>query len=152
MSLFTNKIEKQEEVHHDARNIIGKTTVITGDLETSGNIRIDGKLIGNIRSKSKVSLGPGSKVEGTIQSLNAEIEGEVIGRLEIAEILILKPTAVVHGDIFTGKLIVETGASFNGNCSMGEIAKKNDNPLTVNAKAPIPVPEQREKQKAPTAP
>ena len=146
MSLFNNKMEKQEEVSHDARNIIGKTTVITGDLETSGNIRIDGKLVGNIRSKSKVSLGPGSKVEGTIQSMNAEIEGEVKGRLEIAEVLILKPSAVVHGDILTGKLIVETGAVFNGNCSMGENLKKLDNPLLSK---PANTVEQR--AKAPTA-
>jgi cytoskeletal protein CcmA (bactofilin family) len=137
MSLFSNKAEKQEEVQiSNSSNIIGKGTVIRGDLETMGNIRIDGKVFGNIKSKSKVALGDGSLVEGNVISQNAEVSGEVKGRLEIAEVLILKPSAVINGDIFTGKLIVETGAVFNGGCQMGDVKKLvQESPLTLNGKA-----------------
>jgi cytoskeletal protein CcmA (bactofilin family) len=101
-----------------------------------GNIRIDGKVFGNIKSKSKVALGDGSLVEGNVISQNAEVSGEVKGRLEIAEVLILKPSAVINGDIFTGKLIVETGAVFNGGCQMGDVKKLvQESPLTLNGKA-----------------
>lgn len=121
MSLFGNKADQKEGVQYtDERNIIGKGTTIKGDIETYGNIRIDGKLTGDIRSKSKVILGNGSLVEGNIYSQNAEIEGEIVGTLEIADTLILHPSAVVNGDIITGKLIVNAGARFNGNCQMGE--------------------------------
>ncbi len=121
MSLFGNKAEKKEEVQYsDDKNIIGKGTTIKGDIETYGNIRIDGKLTGDIRSKSKVILGNGSVVDGNIFSQNAEIFGEITGMLEIADTLILHPTAVVNGDINTGKLIVAAGARFNGACHMGE--------------------------------
>ncbi len=109
----------------DLRNIIGKGTIIEGNIETVGNIRIDGKLKGNIKAQSKVALGEGSIVEGDIQAQNAEIEGKVVGILRIQDVLILKPTAVITGDIYTAKLIVEAGAIFNGSCKMGENVAQN---------------------------
>lgn len=122
MSLFGNKTDKHQDVQMSQSNIIGKGTTIIGDIETFGNIRIDGRLIGNIRSKSKVALGMGSYVEGNIFAQNAEIEGEIRGKLEITDQLMLHPTAVIQGDIITGKLVVHAGAKFDGTCKMGASA------------------------------
>lgn len=120
MSIFNKNSEKVEQSNlSNSSNIIGKGTTITGDIETFGNIRFDGKLIGNISSKSKVILGEGSEVEGNITAANAEVQGNVTGKIDITEVLILKPTAVINGDITTDKLVVETGAVFNGSCVMG---------------------------------
>ena len=118
--MFTSKEQKKvaEEISNST-NTIGKGTVLEGNIETYGNIRIEGKVIGNIKSKSKIALGNSSHVEGNIIAQNADLEGEVKGRIEITEMLILKATAVVHGDIVTGKLVVEPGAVFNGTCKMG---------------------------------
>lgn len=118
--MFTNKEDKKvaEEISNSSNNI-GKGTVLQGNIETFGNIRIEGKVLGNITSKSKVVLGQSSHVDGNILAQNAEIEGEVKGLLEVTELLVLKPTAVVHGDITTNKLLVESGATFNGGCKMG---------------------------------
>lgn len=99
-------------------NTIGKGTVITGDIESYGNIRIEGKVIGNIHSKSKVVLGDGCIVEGNVVAQNAEIEGNVKGTLEIKDVLNLKSTASIDGDIHTSKLVTEPGARFNGKCHM----------------------------------
>ncbi len=126
MSLFGNKPEKETEQVSNERNIIGKGTTITGNIETFGNIRIDGRLNGNIKSKSKVALGQGSTVEGNILAQNAEIEGEVIGKLEVSDILILHPTAVIQGDIITAKLVIKSGAVFNGSCQMGAKAANKE--------------------------
>jgi cytoskeletal protein CcmA (bactofilin family) len=104
----------------ELRNIIGKGTVITGDIETVGNIRIDGRLKGNLRCEAKVVLGEECKIEGDVFAQNAEIEGNVIGTLRIQDLLILKATARVVGDIYTARLVVESGALFNGSCKMGE--------------------------------
>lgn len=118
--MFTSKEQKKvaEEISNST-NTIGKGTVLEGNIETYGNIRIEGKVIGNIKSKSKIALGNSSHVQGNIMAQNADLEGEVKGRIEITEMLILKATAVVHGDIITGKLVVEPGAVFNGSCKMG---------------------------------
>lgn len=123
--MFTTKEEKRvaEEISNSS-NTIGKGTYLEGNVETYGNIRIDGKITGNIKSKSKVALGPSSLVNGNITSQNADIEGEVKGKIEVSELLVLKATSVINGDIVTGKLVVEPGAVFNGSCRMGATVKE----------------------------
>lgn len=118
--MFTSKEEKRvaDEISNSS-NTIGKGTFLEGNVETYGNIRIEGKVTGNVKSKSKVALGPSSLIQGNVMAQNADLEGEVKGKIEIAELLVLKATAVIHGDIVTGKLVVEPGAVFNGTCKMG---------------------------------
>ncbi len=122
--MFTTKDEKKaaEEISNSS-NVIGKGTTLDGNIETSGNIRIEGRINGNIKSKSKIALGHSSHVDGNISAQNADLEGSVKGKIEISEVLVLKATAVVHGDISTGKLVVEPGAVFNGSCRMGATIK-----------------------------
>ena len=117
--IMTKEQKRAAEEVHTASTHIGKGTTVEGNIETAGNIRIDGRVNGFVRSKAKVALGPVSAVEGNITAQNADIEGDVHGKIEITELLTLKSTAVVNGDIATGKLLVEPGATFNGNCSMG---------------------------------
>ena len=122
--MLTSKEQKRaaEEISNSS-NTIGKGTFLEGNIETYGNIRIEGKVTGNVKSKSKVALGHSSHVQGNIIAQNADIEGEVKGKIEIAELLVLKATAVINGDIITGKLVVEPGAVFNGSCKRGATIK-----------------------------
>ena len=138
--MFNNNKETKKDIAElsNSNTHIAKGTTLVGNLETAGNMRIEGKIVGNVICKSKVVLGdPSALIEGNVLSQNAEIYGEVKGIVEIAELLTLKATAVIHGDIITNKLVVETGAIFNGTCKMGnapkdikigENAKINDRP------------------------
>jgi cytoskeletal protein CcmA (bactofilin family) len=110
-------------------NVIGKGTTITGDIETANDIRIDGKLEGNLYCKAKVILGTSAILEGNLTAVHAEISGEVVGKVEVSEMLTLKNTCTIHGDINTGKLIIEAGAKFNGSCKMGAVSKE----VTLNS-------------------
>ncbi len=121
--LTTKEQKRVAEELVNSNTSIGRGTTLEGNIETFSNVRIDGKVIGNIKSKSKVALGNASHVDGNITAQNADIEGEVKGKLEIGELLVLKSTATVHGDILTGKLVVEPGAVFNGSCRMGAAIK-----------------------------
>jgi len=120
---FNNREQKNEEELNGARNIIGKRTTLQGDLETLGNIRLEGKMIGNIKTKLKLIVGHSSEVEGSVIAQNVDVEGQITGNIEVSEVLTLKSTAVINGDIMTNKLVVETGAVFNGGCKMG-VSKK----------------------------
>jgi len=113
-----NKKEMQEVEINNSSNIIGKGTSLEGNLTTPGNIRIEGKLVGSVTTKSKLVLGNTSWVKGNIWAQTAEIGGEVHGTIEVGGLLILRPTAVVQGDIITNKLVFEEGAKFNGKCKM----------------------------------
>ena len=100
-------------------NIIGVGTEITGDLSTKGDIRIDGKITGDVKSKAKVVIGNTGEVTGNIISESAEVSGFVTGDLNTSEILFLKATANVKGNVSSNKLVVENGANLSGHCQTG---------------------------------
>jgi len=104
-------------------NLLGAGTKINGDITSNGDFRIDGNLIGNISISGKLVLGNTGRIEGNIQCTNADLSGEVKGIVNITEILSLKSTAKINGDIVTGKLTIEAGAIFTGTCNMGAIVK-----------------------------
>jgi len=124
MAMFANKDSKKEvENLTQISTIIGKGTVILGDIESSGNIRIEGKVVGNVRAKSKVVLGDSGLIEGNVYAVNAEIAGEIKGILEASELVVVKQTGTVNGDIITQKLSVDSGATINGSTKMGAVTK-----------------------------
>jgi cytoskeletal protein CcmA (bactofilin family) len=118
--MFSSKLDKMatQDISNSS-NIIGKGTILEGNIESVGNIRIEGKVHGSVKSKSKIALGQSSHVDGNIIAQNAEIAGSVKGVVEVSDQLILRPTASIDGDIITNKFIVESGAKFNGGCKMG---------------------------------
>ncbi|TAF74043.1 MAG: polymer-forming cytoskeletal protein [Bacteroidetes bacterium] len=117
--MFSNKEAKKEaEDTMLSSNIIGKGTVIEGNINATGNIRIDGKIVGNIIAKAKVVIGHDAIIEGNITAQNAEIAGFIKGKLDVSDYIILKNTAKINGDIASNKLAMEAGATFNGSCKM----------------------------------
>ena len=100
-------------------SIIGAGTVITGNIDSKGDIRIDGVLKGNVHCKAKILIGPEGVVEGDITGQQADILGTVTGRIKMNGLLHLHGKATVEGDIHAGKLQIETTVSFNGQCHMG---------------------------------
>ncbi|MDR1879248.1 MAG: polymer-forming cytoskeletal protein [Bacteroidales bacterium] len=99
-------------------NIIGAGTEIKGDIKTSGDMRIDGKLTGNFSSGQKLVIGQSGIIEGDIKCKDCDISGKVIGNMHVTELLTLKATADVMGDISTNKIVIEPGAQFSGVCKM----------------------------------
>src|SRR3989442_311951 len=104
-------------------NLIGAGTVVEGDIKSNGDIRIDGTVYGSVSSKAKVVVGSTGNIEGDVNSQNADISGSIRGKINITELLFLKSTANMIGDIVTGKLVVEVGATFTGSCNMGPMIK-----------------------------
>lgn len=105
-------------------NIIGAGTSIEGDVVSSGDIRIDGNLKGTLKTRGKLVVGPSGSVEGEVSCQNADVSGHVRGKLVVTDLLSLKATAKVGGEITTGKLAIEPGADFSGSCSMGGVVKE----------------------------
>ena len=101
-----------------ARNIIGKNTTFVGDIKSQGDFRIDGRVEGNIKTSGRVVIGQEGSVDGTIECTNADVEGKFSGNLTVDQLLSLKTTAHISGDVILGKLAVEPGATFNASCTM----------------------------------
>jgi len=111
---------KYNETETAAINLISNGTEITGDIRSTGDIRIDGTLAGNLNTKGKVVIGPTGKVNGEVICKNSEVSGLVEGKIIVNQLLILKVASKILGDIVTSKLSIEPGAVFTGNCKMSD--------------------------------
>ena len=100
------------------RNIIAKNTSLVGDIKSDGDFRVDGKIEGTIKTTGRVVIGKDGFVKGTIECTDADIEGNFSGKLIVDQVLSLKSTANISGDVILGKLSVEPGAAFNATCTM----------------------------------
>ena len=113
-----------EKAKKSGTELLGKTnrivegTSIIGDIVSKADFRLDGELIGNFTSQGKLVIGPSGIVKGEIICHNADIEGEFQGKLKVLEILNIKATAHIHGEVLVGKLSIEPGAEFTATCSM----------------------------------
>jgi len=112
---------KSYEAQVQSPNKIGPGTKIIGNIEATESLRIEGIIEGNIVSKGKVVVGTQGKVKGEVNCLNAEIERVLDGKIMVKELLSLKATSKLLGDIETNKLTIEPGAIFTGKCQMGGI-------------------------------
>jgi cytoskeletal protein CcmA (bactofilin family) len=99
--------------------IIGAGTQISGNINSNGDIRIDGNLKGNLSTKGKVLIGPEGTVDGDVSGRHADILGKVTGNIRVRDMLSLKGKAIIDGNIFAAKLQVEPTVAFNGSCHMG---------------------------------
>ncbi|MDG1911414.1 MAG: polymer-forming cytoskeletal protein [Flavobacteriaceae bacterium] len=97
---------------------IDKNTVLKGSIKAKTDIRIDGKLVGDVETIGRVIIGREASVIGKVLCANADIEGIFKGNLTVSGTLSLKTGSNVEGEVFIQKLIVDSGAIFNANCSM----------------------------------
>lgn len=126
--MFKSKSDKQmakqtDYSSPDKLNRIVEGTRIEGTVTSDSNIRIDGEVKGNIQTKGRLVIGPKGKIKGEITCQNAEVEGVVNGKIMVEDLLSLKSSARLDGEIFTAKLAIDPGASFTGSCHMGSKVK-----------------------------
>lgn len=112
-------------IQEDASNVnqIKAGTHIEGEVKSTGDMRIDGTMKGKIQTQGKLVIGPTGKIDGEISCQNAEIHGVINGKITVTELLSLKASSKLLGDIVVGKLAIEPGAQFSGSCVMGNAVK-----------------------------
>lgn len=141
--MFNNKPEKNISVNSSSVNILGNGTTLTGELKSNGDFRIDGILKGNIEVKGKLVVGASGSVEGEVICQNADISGEIKGKISVSETLTLKSTARLFGEITTSKLAIEPDAQFTGTCSMASGVVKSIHTTTAAAEKTNAIKESR---------
>jgi cytoskeletal protein CcmA (bactofilin family) len=114
------------EIQGQTINIISETTSIKGEIIAQGDVRIDGELNGNIDARGRLVIGPKGRLEGEVNCNNIEVSGYVKGKIKVAELLTMKASAKIYGEIIAGKLSVEPGSVFTGTCSMGSSDNKHE--------------------------
>ncbi len=104
-----------------SNNMITSGTRIEGNVSANSDMRIDGELIGNLTCQGKIIIGAEGKIIGEIDCQNAVIEGVFQGKLKCSDLLNIRETAQIKGEITTDKLMVQAGAIFNVVCNMGSL-------------------------------
>jgi cytoskeletal protein CcmA (bactofilin family) len=119
MAMFqsNNKSDKVSQAQ-GILNIIGQGTRINGDLISNGDFRVDGAIEGGVKVGQRLVIGGTGKILGNIEADSATVAGHIKGNVTVKNVLELKPSAKIDGDIITNKMVIEAGAQFNGRCTM----------------------------------
>ncbi len=113
-------------------NRIVEGTIIIGEINSPADFRLDGRLEGNFKTTGKLVIGPAGSIKGTITATNTDIEGKFEGKINVEDLLTLKATSIVSGEVICGKISIEPGAIFTSTCDM-----RNSTKSTSNGNQPI---------------
>lgn len=108
------KQNRFEGTSERAINRIAEGTTMSGNLSSEGSIRIDGEFDGNLETQGRLVIGERGQVTGTIRCKQCEVEGKLDGEVVVEELLALKGSSRVEGDVKYGQLSVEEGAVVTG--------------------------------------
>lgn len=98
--------------------VIGENTTFTGNIESDGSIKIEGRVEGDIKAAGDISLLVNAVVTGNIWCENMVVAGTVNGNIYAKNNLHLESTARIKGDIEVHSFVTDAGAYFEGNCKM----------------------------------
>lgn len=101
-------------------NMISSGTTVEGKIRSQGSVRIDGKVIGEIAASEAVAVGLTGEIEGNVSAKNLTVGGKIRGSLTVIEKAVLEGKAVVRGDLRAARLVIDEGATFDGNVSMSD--------------------------------
>lgn len=120
--------------------MIGEGTTFDGTLQAESDVRISGRVMGKINVSGKIIVAQGGVIEGEIKADSLDVAGRIQGGIDVSERVILKSSAEIEGDIHTGRLVVEEGAVFNGQCRTGGRTMKSGQILPAPQPQDIPRP------------
>jgi len=117
---------------------IGKSIVIKGELSGSGNVYLDGELEGSVELlEANLTVGPDGRIRANVQARSIVVHGRMDGNLYGIKRVELKKSAVVVGDIYTPRIVIEDGVSLKGSVLVQkdiprpQTKKKEDATVTV---------------------
>jgi cytoskeletal protein CcmA (bactofilin family) len=124
--MFNTKTKTMNEktTTGNGTTLISAGTTVKGDISSNSDLRIDGTIVGNISSSSKIVIGASGVVEGDLEGNQADIVGKVAGNIRVKDLVQLRGDCNVSGNLYAGKLQIEPTAVFNGQCHMGTAAAK----------------------------
>lgn len=131
-----NGIEPNGEI-----NIVGKGVVIDGNLHVSGDVRVGGRINGEVTVENRVVVAPEGVVVGGINTQDGDLAGTVEGDVAAKGRLIIRSTASILGKVSASNLTVEEGASLSGRFEVGKPSRlARDNGKTPKKTEPAEKP------------
>lgn len=104
--------------------IVATAMRIEGELKSNGNIRIDGIVSGKVHTTQDLFIGPSAQIDADLIASNAVIAGVVKGNVTVKNGLSIESTGRILGNISCGRISIQDGALFIGNCRMQEAKQR----------------------------
>lgn len=101
-------------------NVVAAGTFIEGKMTTTEDMRLDGQIKGEINCQKKFVIGEQGNIEGDVDCSEASVKGKIHGTIKVNGLLHLMETAKLEGKILAKKMVVDEGASYSGECLIGE--------------------------------
>ena len=118
MSFFRRRRGASPSAAASGFSLLDANLAVTGDLQTTGSLRIEGRLEGSVLKADSVVLGVGASVSGDIHAREVILGGTLTGNVQASERVELQATAVVTGDVRTGSVLIQEGGVVNGRVLM----------------------------------
>ena len=104
--------------------LLGAGSKVTGTLNFTGAVQLDGEVEGEVNCKDKLVIGQTAVVKAKVVGVEIFVQGTVTGDIIASKSLALKKPAKVLGNISTEQLSIEDGVVFEGHCSMKVVPKE----------------------------
>ena len=124
----TNDDQSSKGGRPTMQNVIGKGTVIEGNIIAEGDLIVEGTVRGDVTTKTSLLIGPSCVIEGNILAQHAEVAGRVKGTVQALGLLVIKSSSMIDGDVLTKNLNVESGSTFNGRFTVGSVTSTDMKP------------------------
>jgi cytoskeletal protein CcmA (bactofilin family) len=128
MALLARRANAPAREPGSGYSLLDSQLIVTGDIETSGSLRIDGRLMGSVRNADVVVIGVGAAMTGDVTAREVIVGGTLRGNVTATDRLELQPTAVVIGDVSTNVILVHEGGVLNGHMEMRSATAEHDAP------------------------
>ena len=112
----------------ELNTIIGANSVVEGKLQIQNSVRVNGKVIGELKTTGVLTIGNQGYIEGGIKASSVIIGGKVKGSIVANGKVTMESSSVFIGDLITPSLSIAEGAIFDGNCIMNGDDKKVEPP------------------------
>ena len=108
-----------------ASTTIAQTCAIKGDLNSSGDVCIEGEFSGSVDTSAHLQVAQSGRVDAKLHGKNVSIAGQVKGNVTAVERIELEPSANVHGNIIAPRILIKDGATFEGQVFMKSPSKED---------------------------
>ncbi len=113
-----SRTPEPQQLDVNAISRISEGTSLKGELSSLTDIRVDGTVTGTIYSAGRIVVGEKARIEGSVYCTDLDLWGKVKGDVCVKNVLSLKASAAVDGNLRVRRLQVEMGASLDGTCKM----------------------------------
>jgi len=114
----TKSESQQERMHDKVDTIIGAGTLFVGEIHVKGTLRIDGRVEGKMICSGDIVVGESGVIEAELRARSIKLAGILKGNTYASGILEIVSTGKLYGDLEVGKLVINDGAVFQGQCKM----------------------------------